>query len=141
MTHIHAQGDKDDDGVEVEQRLIFCHAIRHQFAFDQIQEVSVQDAVDNEVDGFLNTIPDSVDVNVLLVYLQSCGDPNTIDGDVDAEDSSCGPPFYPKELSLVDDEDGESIDDDLKEALNLEHPAGHYEADAMISLVHMVRTV
>lgn len=134
MTHIHAQGNNDNRGVKVEQRLIFGHAIRHQLAFDEVQEVSIEDSVDNEVDSFLNTIPDSVDANVLIIDLQSCREPNTVDGDINSEDKGCGPPLDPKELSLVGDKDGESIDDDLKEALNLEHPAGHYESEAMSAI-------
>jgi hypothetical protein len=63
-----------------------------------------------------------VDVNPFLGYLQLRGDPNDKDANVDeAQDNGCTPANLGC-ISSVDHEEGDSVDDDPADALNLYNP-------------------
>ena len=58
-------------------------------------------------------------MDVLLVRLQASGDPEAVNGDIDQCDQGGDAPFDVRHLLLVNDQDGDSVDDDLEEELGL----------------------
>lgn len=50
-----------------------------------MDKVEVQAGVDNKENAFLDAIPDIIDVDKSIADLQSCGNPDTKDADVNSE--------------------------------------------------------
>jgi hypothetical protein len=62
-THIHSKGKYNHPGVKVEQALVFLKTARYKLCLHEIQEISVQPAVEQKKNDFFNAIPDSIDGN------------------------------------------------------------------------------
>lgn len=55
--NVHAQGETDDEYVEVGKSLVLCQAIGYQILLDDENKVNVQRAVDDQVDDLFTTVP------------------------------------------------------------------------------------
>ena len=58
---IHKQRKDDDALIEAEQFVVLLQAVADQVRFDCLEKVPIQQCVDNQIDNFLDTIPDLVD--------------------------------------------------------------------------------
>lgn len=122
MTYIKAERDKDQKQVDAVQRNVLSQAVVDKAGANEIDEVEVEAGVDNGEDDLLATVPDLVDEDVSVVDLQTGRDPNAKDADVDSQDDGEDGPLHLSCETLVDHEETDSVDDDLKNAVHFERP-------------------
>ena len=109
----------------MEERPVLRHARRKQLSLDQNNEVDVQCTINDQKDDFLNPIPDIVYLDPMRGDLESGGNPDDIDGDVDAQDNGKGAPFEPELLAFAVDEKRYAVAYDLDQTLHFQSPASH----------------
>ena len=91
---------------------------------DGAQEVPVQAGVDDEDENLTDLVPDVVDLDEGLAdwWDGVRWNPDTEDGDVDAGDQDHCSPFEVADCTSVFCDEGNAVDDDLHEQLDLPHP-------------------
>ena len=67
----------------MDQSVVLLKTVLHQVTAHDKDEVEVECSVRKEVDDLLTAIPPLVDVNIIIVDLKSCRDPDVVYGDVD----------------------------------------------------------
>jgi hypothetical protein len=78
ITYVHRQRHAHNDSIEVEKRLVLGKATRDQFGSDQVEEISIESAVDEEIEHLFKPIPYVVDVDKGFRNLQAGWNPNTV---------------------------------------------------------------
>lgn len=89
------------------------------------EEIHVQGNVHDGEYSLFRPVPDIVDVDIRVVDLQSCRQPDAVYADVDQEHNGKDAEFEPPGERFVDHNQRHSIDDDLKDALHLNYPKCH----------------
>lgn len=87
------------------------------------QEVPVETGVHDEDENLRDLVPDIVDLDKSWMRGYDVRwNPDTEDGDIDGRDNDDGSPLdVPDSFAMFSDE-CDTVDDDLHEQLNLEHP-------------------
>lgn len=120
--NIHAKGEADDEHIEMDKLLVLGQAVDDKIDPDNVDEVEVETAVDDEVDDLFASVPPTVDPDVPLRYLKAGRYPDAVDRDVDSRDYGCDADFETVRLFLVCEKNRASVDDDLQEELHLGRP-------------------
>lgn len=117
------------------------HAAGDQVSLDEAEKVGVEEAIDDQVDAFFTSVPDLIDVNVFLADLEPCWDPNAVDRNVDGRDDASNAPLEVPNFAFVGDQESDTVDDNLKKELDLDHPycycSGQPESIQRLRPVHM----
>lgn len=72
---IHAEGKDDHSFIEPDQAVVLDQSLVYKSGLHTPNEVIVQRTVYHQVDAFLASIPNFVDVDISLRYLEASGDP------------------------------------------------------------------
>jgi hypothetical protein len=124
-TYIHCNRKDHELGIEANEGSIFGQAILlHKPLLDGAQEVIVQSSVDNQDQNFGDLIPVIVDPDKCTRdrWYGMCWDPDDEDGNVDAGDESNSAPLQSCNSTTVLGDQGNSVDDNLHQELDFEHP-------------------
>lgn len=87
-----------------------------------MNKVVVQGRINDTDQRFLDAVPDVVDSNELVVDLQIGWDPDADNGNVDEDEKGEGAPFDAEDCRPIYGKDGDTVDDDLHESVDLEAP-------------------
>jgi hypothetical protein len=87
---------------------------------DDVDEVEVERAVNDEIDDLLTSIPPAVNPDISLCYLKSRGDPDAINRDINCRNYSRYADLKTVCPFLVCEKNRASVDNNLQEKLDLE---------------------
>lgn len=122
-TYVHANRNNHELCVEAHERLILGETdLLNKSDLHNAQEVPVQTSVDDENEYFGNLVPNGIDVDEDLADRGRGvgGYPDAEDRNVDCSDDNNGSPLDVADSLAVLGDEGNSIDDNLHEQLNLE---------------------
>lgn len=140
-TYVHGDAEHHEFSVEADQRLVLSQAVLlHEPNLDGAQEVPIQSCVDKENQDLGDLVPDVVDLDKGLAHggNRVRRDPDTEDGDVDGADDDQSAPFEVADGAAVLGDEGNSVDDDLHEELDLECPEEEDEEEDWDTIVRLV---
>lgn len=120
--NIHGHGYRNTKQIKPIQPHILGQSIGNQARTDQVDEVGVQPHVDDGEYDLLGAVPVVVYRDVALGALQTRGDPYTGDADVDGDADGEDGPLETTDEASVGYEKGDSSDDDLEDAVDLDDP-------------------
>lgn len=101
------------------QPLILRKAANNKIFANDVDEVEIQTAVDNEIDDFFASVPPLVDVYISFRYLQSRRNPYAVDRNINGRYECADEDFEAVCFLFVGEEDAASVDDDLEKELDL----------------------
>lgn len=104
------------------QPLVLREAVNNKIFANDVDEVEIQTAVDNEIDDFFASVPPFVDVDISFWYLQSRRNPYAVDGNINGRYKCADEDFEAVGFLFVGEEDAAAVDDDLEKELDLESP-------------------
>jgi hypothetical protein len=119
---IQTHWDENHDKVVPHERLVLGETIGNQLDTNEVNEVAVKHGINDQEDTLLNAIPNEVDVVETLRNLQLGRNPDTKDTDVDESKNDRGYPSNLDSVSSIDHKEGNSVDDDSADTLNLYDP-------------------
>lgn len=123
-TYVHGDRNNHQLCVEAHERLVLGETdLVDKPDLHNAQKVPVEASVDDEDEDLRDLVPDIVDLNESWMrWLDVRWNPDTEDGDIDGRDDDDGPPLdVPDSVAMFSDERN-TVDDDLHEQLDLEHP-------------------
>lgn len=92
---------------------VLLKTVCHQTLFNNPNEIKVEGCVHNGEEDLFHTVPDFVDMYVLLTNLKTCRNPDTENADVDGQEDSKASPLENSSIPTDNHEQTDSIDDDL----------------------------
>ena len=101
---------------------VLLKTVCHQTLLNNPNEIKVEGCVHDGKEDLFHTVPNFVDMYVLLTNLKACGNPNTENADVDGQEDSKASPLENSSISTDNHEQTDSVDDDLNQTLNLYRP-------------------
>lgn len=116
---IHTQAESNYHLVKLHNPLISAQALFHQPLLHGMYEIPVQKGVGQQIQNFFDSVPDIIQSNVFFGNLQSSRHPDVVDGDVDCCNKYCNDKLQPRRFSIIREDDGDAVDNDLKQELNL----------------------
>jgi len=119
---VHEDGENNNLSVEANQSVVFGEPVGNEVESDGTQKEPVESKVDNQVEGLFDSIPIRVNIAVLLTNLQTRWNPNIKNGNVDDCNENSRTDHDGTGSSSVGYDDANSVDDDLKQQLNLDAP-------------------
>lgn len=118
-TYIQRDGYADYYEVVFVENVVLCQPARHQLGLDKPHKVRVERHVDARKNGLFRAVPDVVHADKCVVDLQPRGDPDAEDADVDEADGDQQAHLQPPFLDWVVHDEGQSVGQDLHQALDL----------------------
>lgn len=101
------------------QPLVLRKAVNNKIFANDVDEVEIQTAVDNEIDDFFASVPPFVDVDISFWYLQPRRNPYAVDGNINGRYKCADEDFETVGFLFVGEEDATAVDDDLEKELDL----------------------
>ena len=131
-TYVHGDGDDHELSIEGHERLVLCETdLVNKPDLDDAQEVPVKGSVDDENEDLGDLVPHFVDLDEGVAHRWHGvrRDPDAEDGDIDHGDDNEGAPFDFADGTPAFGDEGNPIDDNLHEQLDLEDPEGQDEEE------------
>lgn len=101
---------------------VLLKTVCHQTLLNNPNKVKVKGCVHDGEKDLFHTVPNFVDMYVLLTNLKACRNPNTENADVDGQEDSKASPLEYGSISTDNHEQADSVDDNLNQTLNLYRP-------------------
>lgn len=121
-THIHGKRHTNHGQIEPVQQDVLGQAVFNERRADKVDKVEVEADVDDGEDGLFKTVVYVVDVDPFWADLQAGRDPDDADRDVYNEQREEDAPAEAVNGGARNGEEGDAVDDDLHDAVDLEHP-------------------